>query len=182
MKRILSGIAALLLVGGLGAALPAAATAAPYCGIHWGSLRDSRAGYSTAQIFDVRSGEHACYDRLVIDLDHDVTGYTVKYVDSVQRPGSGHHVTLRGGADLEVIVHAPTYNAEIGHETYHPDDRDRVVNVTDYRTFRQVALAGSFEGQSTFGLGVRAHLPFRTFVLDGPGDGSRIVIDVAHRW
>jgi hypothetical protein len=29
---------------------------------------------------------------------------------------------------------------------------------------------------------VRARLPFRVFVLRGPGSGSRLVIDVAHRW
>jgi hypothetical protein len=182
MKRVLSGIAALLLVGGLGAALPTAATAAPYCGITWGSTRESRSGFSTSQITNVRSGQHACFDRLVIDLDDDVTGYSVKYVSTVHRPGSGFAVPLRGGADLEIIVNAPTYNVEIGHETYHPRDRDNLVNVTDYRTFRQAALAGSFEGESTFGLGVRARLPFRTTVLDGPGDGSRLVIDVAHKW
>jgi hypothetical protein len=32
------------------------------------------------------------------------------------------------------------------------------------------------------GLGVRARLPFRVFALAGPGGGSRLVIDVAHRW
>jgi hypothetical protein len=45
-----------------------------------------------------------------------------------------------------------------------------------------LASAGSFEGQTTIGLGVRARLPFRVFTLDGPGNGSRIVIDVAHHW
>ncbi len=32
------------------------------------------------------------------------------------------------------------------------------------------------------GVGVRARLPFRMFSLAGPGTGSRIVLDVAHRW
>jgi hypothetical protein len=45
-----------------------------------------------------------------------------------------------------------------------------------------VGWAGSFEGQTTLGLGVRARLPFRAFVLPGPGSGSRLVVDVAHRW
>jgi hypothetical protein len=40
-----------------------------------------------------------------------------------------------------------------------------------------VAWAGSFEGQSTIGLGVRARLPFRVLQLPG-----RLVIDVAHHW
>ena len=42
-----------------------------------------------------------------------------------------------------------------------------VVNVTGFRTFRQVAWGGSFEGSTTLGLGVRARLPFRVTVLDG---------------
>jgi hypothetical protein len=25
-------------------------------------------------------------------------------------------------------------------------------------------------------------LPYRAFTLDGPGDGSRLVVDVAHLW
>ena len=56
------------------------------------------------------------------------------------------------------------------------------MNVSGFDTFRQVASGGSFEGYTTVGLGVRARLPFRTFVLPGPGAGSRLVIDVAHRW
>ena len=54
-----------------------------------------------------------------------------------------------------------------------------------YSTFRQVAWAGTFEGQTTLALGVRARLPFRVFTLDGvpnSGDTPRVVIDVAHRW
>jgi len=34
-----------------------------------------------------------------------------------------------------------------------------------------VAWAGSLEGASTVGLGVRARLPFRALVLPGPGGG-----------
>ena len=57
-----------------------------------------------------------------------------------------------------------------------------LIDTTHFRTFRHVAWAGSFEGMTTIGLGVTARLPFRAFVLPGPGDGSRLVIDVAHRW
>jgi hypothetical protein len=59
------------------------------------------------------------------------------------------------------------------------------VNVAGFSTFRQVAWAGSFEGQTTLALGVRARLPVRVFVLNGvPASdlGPRMVIDVAHRW
>ena len=82
---------------------------------------------------------------------------------------------------LRVILRAPAYTAG-GQATYRPADKANLVDVDDYRTLRQVAWAGSFEGQSTVGVGVRARLPFRVLVLDGPGDGARLVIDVAHGW
>jgi hypothetical protein len=56
------------------------------------------------------------------------------------------------------------------------------VNVAGFDTFRQVVDSVSWEGQTQIGLGVRARLPFRVFVLTGPGAGSRLVIDVADNW
>jgi hypothetical protein len=95
--------------------------------------------------------------------------------------GSGTLVPLRGGAQIRIIVHAPAYN-ERGRLTYRPANPRELVDVTGYSTFRQVAWAGSFEGQTTIGLGVRARLPMRVFVLPRDGGGHRVVIDVAHRW
>jgi hypothetical protein len=66
----------------------------------------------------------------------------------------------------------------VGHPITRPDQLD----AGGYRTFEDLVWAGSFEGQSTFGLGVRARLPFRVLTLEGPGAGSRLVVDVAHRW
>lgn len=181
MKRFLAVLASLALFVGLGMFTSLAANAAPYCGITWGSLPESRAGMSSAHVTDLRAGQHTYYDRLVIDLDHSVTGYSVAYVNAVHRPGSGSTVHLAGSADLEIVVNAPAYDNS-GQPTYDPASANTAVDVDDYRTFEQVALAGSFEGSTTIGLGVRARLPMRAFVLDGPGNGSRIVVDVAHRW
>lgn len=154
-----------------------------YCGIYWGSLaKTNGTSYTTGTVDNVRAGRHACYDRLVIDVD-DVPGkltYDVRYVDQVRRDGSGKVVPLSGGAALQVRVRAAAY--QDGSATYSPPKPSQLVNVTGWSTFRQIAYAGSFEGQTTVGLGVRARLPFRVMVLDGPGDGARIVIDVAHKW
>ena len=57
-----------------------------------------------------------------------------------------------------------------------------MADVAGYRTLRDVVYGGTFEGYTTFGVGVRARLPFRVLTLAGPDGGSRIVIDVAHRW
>jgi hypothetical protein len=146
------------------------------------SVTDARVGDGT--ITNVRSGRHTCYDRLVVDvagIPASKIGYHVRYVDTVYAPGSGKAVPLSGGARLQVDVTVPTYNSS-GKATYAPRDRTKVVDVTGYDTLRQVAMAGSFEGRTTLGVGVRARLPMRVMVLDGPGTGSRLIIDVAHRW
>lgn len=181
MKAIKAGLASALLVAGLGLApaapaLSATTTAAPYCGITWGSLADTHGSSSSARVSGVRTGKHACYDRLVIDLKGKAKGYDVRYVNAVHTEGQGKHVPLAGAADLQILISSPTNSA------YRPAHRTKVVSVSGYRTFDQVAYLGSFEGQTSFGLGVRARLPFRTFILNGPGTGSRLVIDVAHRW
>ena len=99
----------------------------------------------------------------------------------VTQDGSGATVPLRGDARLRLIVRAPAYDAN--GATYEPANSRELVDVTGYRTFRQVAWAGSFEGQTTIGIGVRARLPMRAFVVRGAdGTGHRLIVDVAHRW
>jgi hypothetical protein len=117
----------------------------------------------------------------VVDLNGPVKGYTVRYVPTVVQDGSGLPIPLRGRAFLQITVNSPAYD-DGGKSTYNPSDQKELTNVAGYQTFRQVAWAGSFEGYSSIGLGVRGRLPFRVFTLDGPGAGSRFVVDVAHYW
>lgn len=181
MKYIKAWLAVLGLLAAFILVAPAPAQAAPYCGITWGSLAKSAGTGTTATISNVRAGRHACFDRMVVDVSGHANGYSVSYVSAVTRPGSGSVVALRGGAYLKVAVKAPAYTAA-GAPSYVPANRNELVNTAGYSTLRQLALAGSFEGSTTLGVGVRARLPFNVFVLDGPGASSRIVIDVAHRW
>ena len=175
-------VAFLALVGSLGLTSAASASAAPYCGIVWGSLTKSGSVETAPNLTGVRAGRHDCYDRLVLDLrGGSSAGFHVSYVDAVYADGSGALVPLRGGARLQIVVHASSYDVN-GQRTYTPANPRELANVAGYQTFRQVADAGSFEGQTTVGLGVRARLPFRAFVLAGPDGGSRLVVDVAHLW
>jgi hypothetical protein len=160
------------------------ATAASACEAHWGSLVKQRAVHTGKQVTNVRSGRHRCFDRLVVDVNDTGKGrpgYHVRYVKKVRHDGSGVRVPLRGGARLRMIVNAPAYD-DSGRATYTPADRRELVDVSGFRTFRQVAWAGTFEGQTTIGIGVRARLPMRVFILNSPGGGHRVVLDVAHRW
>ncbi|HEY6596974.1 MAG TPA: hypothetical protein VI011_23150 [Asanoa sp.] len=191
LRRLLVLLAALTAAGTIISVAPAQAVihraragdavAAPFCGIYWGSLAKSHPSSATAPLTNLRAGRHDCFDRLVFDIRGRADGYHVAYVPQVTADGSGAVVPLRGGARLQIIVVAPAYDASY-RPVYRPTDRAELVNVSGWRTFRQVAWAGSFEGQTTVGLGVRARLPFRVFTLAGPGTGSRIVVDVAHRW
>jgi hypothetical protein len=185
LLALLSAVA----LGLIGSLVPAGASTTPYCGIAWGSLpKDSGGAHPVtgALLTDVRAGEQACYDRLVLDVRGpvDVASWHVQYVSQVTQDASGRPVPLRGGAFLQVGVGASDHTAA-GVPTYRPANPSELVDVSGFRTFRQVAWAGSFEGVSQIGLGVRARLPFRVFALPGiPGspDGTRVVIDVANSW
>ncbi|MEU7470129.1 hypothetical protein AB0A94_16635 [Streptomyces sp. NPDC044984] len=164
------------------AATPATATRATACPTGWGSLPKSASESTTTPVRDVRTGRHACHDRMVVDLPGAARGglgHSVRYVDRLHQDGSGRHIPVSGGAVLEVRVAAPSYAPESGEPTY-PARAGRPlpgVDLTGYRTFRDARFAGSFEGETQIGLGVRARLPFRVLQLDG-----RLVIDVAHGW
>jgi hypothetical protein len=158
-----------------------AASAAPSCGTHWGSLVKATPvdNYSEMlgkySLYNVSAGRHACFDRLVLNFTGGVVGYSVGYVDLAFIQPDGNVAGVRGGARLEIIAGASTSRFE-------PENPREVVPVEGWRTFRQVVDPGSYENQSEIGLGVRARLPFRVFALAGPADGSSLVVDVAHSW
>jgi hypothetical protein len=153
----------------------AATTTTPFCGIHWGSLPKTSNRLWTGAVEAARYGQHSCFDRLVFDIakGSGSLGYDVRYVTTVTSPGSGLPVTVSGGARLQVTINAPATMRIPSSGS---------VTFTGWRTFRQLRWVGSFEGYTDVGLGVRARLPMRAFVLDNPDGTKRLVIDVAHFW
>lgn len=186
MKRLLVSLALLFgLIAGPAAVLPDLAGAAPAsaegsCAVTWGS-RGKSAGPPTStfsEVTNVRTGRHACYDRFVVDLAGPASGYNVHYVHRLRGIASGDVIPLPGGARLQILVRAPAVDIH-GHPTYPGVEGQPLprVNLAGYQTFRSTRFAGSFEGLTLFGLGVRARLPFRVLKI-----GNRVVIDVAHHW
>jgi hypothetical protein len=141
---------------------PARATG---CSVTWGSSAKAVPNSTHRSLAAVRAGRHACFDRLVLDLDRGGEGYRVRYVSAVRDQGRGAVVPLRGGAFLQVDDQSQATR------------RNAMPGVAGYTTFRQVGWGGSFEGYTTVGLGVRARLPFRAFRSD-----NHLVVDVAHHW
>lgn len=169
-----------------GATVASAHSAAPYCGIRWGSLPEAARGLSpvAGPIHNIRLGRHDCFERVVIDISgSDPAGYRVEYVDAIVGTDDRRH-DLRGGANLQIVVAAPSHTEGRGGRIVQTlrgmPALGGYKNVTDFR------LVESFEGMSIIGIGTRGRLPFRVFIEEGgPGGkpgGHRLVIDVANRW
>jgi hypothetical protein len=174
-----AGAAAVLLAAGTGAQTAEATV----CETGWGSTARGGPAHAPGPVTAVRAGRHACFDRVVVDVATPARGaYDVRYVPAVRADGSGNRVPLRGAADLQLVVRAPAYDPDSGRLVPRLGERRELAPTGGFRTVRQVAWAGSFEGQTTLGVGVRARLPFRVTVLPGPGRSSRVVVDVAHAW
>jgi hypothetical protein len=186
---VLAMSAVAVAVTTLALSAPAEATTTQSCAVTWGSLAKQGPGsgpVTGAMLSNVRAGRHACYDRLVLDIrgTSALRSYRAEYVRQVTEDASGRPVPLRGGAFLQIVVGASDHTPS-GTLTYTPANRRELVGVSDFSAFRQVAWAGSSEGISSVGLGVRARLPFRVFTVTGiPGSstGTRVVVDVAHSW
>jgi hypothetical protein len=97
----------LLLGMPAGLARAHAPVTAPYCGLHWGSGFKTGGTYYSVPgegVSNVRAGRHACFDRLVVDLNGPNDFYDVSYV-----PGTP--VPLRAGATLDIAVGASAQDA-----------------------------------------------------------------------
>jgi hypothetical protein len=129
-----------------------------------------------ARLVAVRIGSHAGYDRVVFELDGDLPGYDVGYLDGpVTEDGSGEPIAVDGSAVLSVRL-APASGAIIGVDevvqTYVGPDR-----ITgDGEPVTEVVRAGDFEAQSTWAIGVDGMRPFTVSTLEGP---TRIIVDVS---
>lgn len=189
MRRIGAAAAVLVLAGttlGTAAGTAGAETrtearrAVAACPTGWGSGAKGGAAVGADHLTDIRTGRHACYDRMVFDVPGgDRISYHVQYVKRLYTDGAGQYIPVKGGAILDIRIGAWSYDLEAGAPTYPGVVGRRLpgVDVSGYSTFRDTRFGGTFEGQTQVGLGVRARLPFRVLQLD-----DRVVVDVAHRW
>ena len=188
MKRFMRVLLVVLLAA-TGVTLASPAEAAPYCGIRWGSLGKTAEGTANGTFLGVRTGRHACYDRLVVDVAGSISGYWVGYTGTnkgergIFDGASSGGDDLRGRITLSITVNLATTDSA-GTPTFERrwHYTSELANVSHYRTFRQVAGGSGYQGYAILGIGVRARLPFRVFTLDGPDGRTRLVVDVAHRW
>jgi hypothetical protein len=61
-----------------------------------GSLPRGDPALGTGEVDTVRAGRHKCFDRLVVDIDGPLPGYSARYLDEVIGDGSGAVVPTPG--------------------------------------------------------------------------------------
>ncbi|HEY2765348.1 MAG TPA: hypothetical protein VGJ13_15260 [Pseudonocardiaceae bacterium] len=155
----------------------------------WGTGTRQSALTSTAALYQARIGRHDCFDRVVFDVNGPgAVGYRVGYVPVVGEEGSGRDIPVPGGAALEVVVNAPaqgTSQDTSGHQpgvVFAPSGQYLYgpAGLASWGALRAVRSAGSFEGQSSFAVGVRDKLPFTvTTSVDG-NQIAHVIVDIAH--
>lgn len=183
------------------ATAPATTTAPPATGEEpdacaevrsWGTEPLGADTMTAQDVYLVRPGRHDCYDRVVFDVNGvvagpDSVGFHVAYAGGgeVAADGSGEPVPTAGGAALEVVVRAPALGyGTSGHQPGRllgrvGDDLVPPAEVASWPALREVTFAGSFEGQTTFAVGVDRRLPFRAGAFESDGY-TRVYVDIAH--
>ncbi|MQA63162.1 MAG: hypothetical protein GEU86_17095 [Actinophytocola sp.] len=154
----------------------------------WNTDGQASEGHSGDEIYDVRIGQHDCFDRVVFDLGGKAdVGFAVRYVAQVHAGGSGEPMPVAGDAVLEVVVTAPV-SGYPGGEDGDVDafgrsgellySEGQLVGLTNLRAVR---FAGFFESRATFAIGLRDEVPFRAFIALDDEDGHRtLIVDIAH--
>src|SRR4051812_47014547 len=154
--------------------------------------KNGGAAMSQAALYLTRVGQHACYDRVVFDINgpqHDdppePVGFVARYVSVAKADGSGESVPVPGHAVLEVTIRAPMYgNDNQGHQPWQQAPRVgqslvAPARIAGWSSLTAVTFAGSFEGQTALAVGVRDVRPFRVWVSSEQGY-RHVVLDIAH--
>lgn len=106
MRRLGTTLAVLVLAGtGIAGAVGTAqarTAASAVCETGWGSLEKRVAPTDDHKppLTNIRTGQHECFDRMVLDFKGGSTpgalGYRVKYVDKLTTPGTGRSPSPAG--------------------------------------------------------------------------------------
>ena len=125
------------------------------------------------KVVHLRYAQHRGYDRVVIDVSGRRPGYRTSFTNKLVYDPSGKPIPLAGRYKMYVVLRpAYTYSLKSGKNLYTGPKLVR----PGFPSLKGIALAGSFEGVTTFGFTSR-HKAYRIFTLTNP---SRVVIDWRH--
>jgi hypothetical protein len=121
-------------------------------------------------IKDVRVAQHPeCgYDRVVLDVNGPVPGYSVRYVAAIVGDASGQTITIPGARYLLVTLRPAQAHSEAGAPTV-----PSAIQRPGYPALASWVLAGDFEGSVKIALGLAGQASIRSGELPG-----RIYVDI----
>ncbi|GGO89827.1 hypothetical protein GCM10011584_20200 [Nocardioides phosphati] len=169
MRRILRFLAALVSSLLLAAVVAPPATALPDWRTTGTTWTNPLARHPL--VIDLRYARHSNFDRVVIDIEGRIPGWTTRYVSTHHYDGSGATVPIRAGMDL-VLFPAYAHFAN-GTSCYTGPKLVR----PGFPALKAIAFTGDFEGYVSFAFGLDGHNPYRIFRLTDP---QRIVLDFRH--
>ena len=125
---------------------------------------------------DIRTGDDACHERIVIELQGDgqFPGWTVAYVPGPVTLGeSNETVEIAGNAILLVRMGMWMQDME-----FHGYTGPTQIFPTNVDHIREMRMVDNWEGMTTWAIGLDDDYPFTVDVYDGP---PRLVIDLQVR-
>lgn len=148
MKRI----AAVFVAVGMAVSIVPAASAAEY-----------------AELTDVRTGQHATFDRVVFDLTGGQVQDSVQSISEPVNCGSGKPISAPGAEFLEVRLQPADGHSYTGSRNF---------TTPDLKNVQSVVFTCDFEADLSIAIGVgKANPAYRAYYLTGP---LRYVIDINH--
>ncbi|HVB41704.1 MAG TPA: hypothetical protein VNF47_03220 [Streptosporangiaceae bacterium] len=119
----------------------------------------------------LRPGSHPeCrFDRLVIDINGPVPGYSARYVAQVTGDGSGLPVTMPGSKYLVITLTPAQGHTDAGAATL-----TRNLKLVNFPMLKGYVVSGDFEGYLTVALGLAGGTRYRIGELPG-----RLYVDIA---
>jgi len=124
---------------------------------------------------------NVCYDRVEFTINGTAThvGFVVDWTSAIFTDPGNSRVTIDGNAILQVVIRAPAQGYDMsGHQP-----GTLLAKVGDPvgakgRAVRQMKFAGSFESQSTFGVGLDHQRAFRVSTRTEAGY-TYVAVDIA---
>ncbi|MEV4380109.1 hypothetical protein [Streptosporangium sp. NPDC049644] len=155
------------------AATPSAAPAGLRPPTSTKEIEVERTAVASPTVTGARFGRHQGFDRVVIDLNGDVPGYTARWVPELVQDGSGDRIDVKGGAYLQLTMSPAIAHTEAGKPSWTggPIFQAQLGNV------QSVVKTGDFEGVVSVGIVLDHRAPFRVLEQKSP---NRLVVDVAH--
>ncbi|MEY8208859.1 AMIN-like domain-containing (lipo)protein [Corynebacterium sp. MNWGS58] len=122
---------------------------------------------------DVRVGTHAGFDRVVFEFEGTgKPGWFTRYTDSPAQPGSGFPVEFAGGTALSVAIEGTPAPIDPAKQAKWIDLDARFPGAG---VVTEVKVAGAFEAQSVFVIGLDKPRPYSITRLENP---TRVVVDI----